>query len=444
MTPLFDKSNPIQPNELSGYQSVLQRTQGNILKGHGRKQTINLFLSFKGDAIKLKEVIHGFVSKVTSAWVQSQQTLDFKENRVESLFVGFGLSSSGYVYLGYDLSGFPSKAFRGGMARNDSGLGDPPTSTWEEKYRLTPDAIILLAHNDPDALDVALIELICPFHGLADIAIERGIAIYDGGEPVEHFGFVDGISQPLFFQSDVPQDIYGWDPSAGTCLVLAKDPMVDSVDDCGSYFVFRKLRQDVAGFKKKEACLQSKLTPGQDPNLAGALVVGRFRDGTPVAKYRLPQGKKPENNFFYAGNTPSSGAVDPYEKRCPVSAHIRKMNPRGDTDDIKTERTRRIARRGITYGIQDRDAEVGLLFQCCQNSLEDQFEFLQGVWSNQIKKPSPASGLDPVAGESKGSNQNWALLWGTGCKVELDFGGFVTLRGGGYFFLPSVTFLRQM
>src|SRR5258708_3718121 len=133
--PLFEKPNPIQPNELAAYQSALQSTQGNILKSHGRKQTINVFLTFTGDPDKLKAAIHELAPSVTSAFEQSRQIKYFKDCRKDTLFVGFGLSSEGYARLGYDPTRFKSDEFVGGMARPNSGLGDSPTSSWEPKYR---------------------------------------------------------------------------------------------------------------------------------------------------------------------------------------------------------------------------------------------------------------------------------------------------------------------
>src|SRR5882757_4583066 len=98
-TPLFEKCNPIQPNELPVYQAALERTQGNILKSHGRRHTVNVFLLFTGDPVKLKEAIRKL--EVTSAWEQSLQ-----KPADNALFVGFGLSSAGYQYLGYDPARF--------------------------------------------------------------------------------------------------------------------------------------------------------------------------------------------------------------------------------------------------------------------------------------------------------------------------------------------------
>jgi len=450
MTFLFDKTNPIQPEELTGYQPALEKTQGNILKGHGRLNTLNVFLTFTGDRLKLRDAIRELASKVTSAAEQSRQTELRKQSGVESLFVGFGLSFEGYQYLGWDTAGFKSEAFVGGMTRTDSAgnsiLGDPLVSKWEAPYQKKLHAIILLAHAVPSELANARDNLVGPFAAHADITTEPGAAILNSNkEPIEQFGFVDGVSQPLFFQSDIPappgQD--QWDPGAGTNQVLAKDPLGETDDDCGSYFVFRKLEQDVTGFRKREAALQSLLPADQHPELAGAFIVGRFRDGTPVALSPKPQSQpKPENNFIHKGKAGSGS--DRYERFCPMSAHIRKVNPRGDTDFPVEEQTHRIARRGITYGSQEPNASVGLLFQCCQRSLEIQFEFLQGTWINRAGTPMSSAGVDPVAGGSKGSSHLWPAKWDTQLKVPLDFGTFVTLQGGGYFFLPSITFLKRM
>jgi Dyp-type peroxidase family len=303
--------------------------------------------------------------------------------------------------------------------------------------------MILLAHNDPTAIAAKASEIRRFFDGLAWIAIEQGAAITDGKLNREHFGFIDGVSQPEFFQSGVPAAAGPdqWDPSAGPNLVLVRDPLGRSDEDCGSYFVFRKLRQDVEGFRQREADLRNTLTPSQHPELAGAFVVGRFRDGTSVAVASSPQGQQ-GNDFLYRGSGPATGA-DPHERRCPLSSHIRKVNPRGDTGNLAKERDHRIARRGIAYGAYPADPEVGLLFQCCQRSLEDQFEFLQKTWMNPAAAPTNDAGMDPVAGAACGSHQNWPKTWDTGLKVKLDFGAFVTLVGGAYFFLPSITFLKR-
>ena len=63
------------------------------------------------------------------------------------------------------------------------------------------------------------------------LQIERGTALFtQEGQAIEHFGYADGRSQPLFFKEDIQKEIKHrdgtdlWDPSAPLSLVLAKDP----------------------------------------------------------------------------------------------------------------------------------------------------------------------------------------------------------------------------
>src|SRR5581483_5304847 len=176
-------------------------------------------------------------------------------------------------------------------------------------------------------------------------------------------------------------DAQRWSSAAGPNLVVIRDPLAPSDADCGTYYVFRKLEQNVKGFRKRLEKLADRLhLVGVDRKLAGALVIGRFPNGTPVAlrKHSDVQWKSPANHFLYP-------KVDKYGTRCPFFAHIRKANPRGDDigstlcDQIK----HRIARRGIPYGNptcfgKDLDGcpenGVGLLFQSCQADLGSQFE----------------------------------------------------------------------
>lgn len=148
-----------------------------------------------------------------------------------------------------------------------------------------------------------------------------------------------------------------------------------------SYFVFRKLEQNVLAFRAHEIELADFLgfTTDEERARAGAMAVGRFRDGTPVV-LQQSDGLIPakENNFNYT-KSDSAGL------KCPFQAHIRKTNPRGDiTGDPlaeEAERSRRLTRRGIPY--DDRKSRltdgiclqnlptrgVGLLFMCFQASI---------------------------------------------------------------------------
>ena len=77
-----------------------------------------------------------------------------------------------------------------------------------------------------------------------------------------------------------------------------------------------------------------------------------------------------------------------------------------------------------------------------------QFEFTQSSWVN---KPAFAqgTGLDPIIGQgnSAAGFQKWLNVWGQANKdpsTGFDFSHFVTMKGGEYFFAPSLSFLRGL
>jgi deferrochelatase/peroxidase EfeB len=158
------------------------------------------------------------------------------------------------------------------------------------------------------------------------------------------------------------------------------------------------------------------------------------------------------NDFDYAG--------DLHGAKCPLHAHIRKTNPRGDTNrlhgvPLEEERSHLVARRGLPYGDRRQDESggladpgdgpVGLLFMACQADIGHQFEFIQHAWANAADFAAPGSGIDPIIGRGRGA-QRFGTGWGdvsAPCVTE-RLADFVTLRGGEYFFAPSLASLARL
>lgn len=470
----------IDPMDFSN-DPLLSNLQGNILKGHGRDYTTHVFLHFKKGHAKTAAAWIGIylAEKVTSFKKQLCERDRFKRNRIPGgVFTGFFLTAAGYEYLECkDVDGhFNDKAFKESMKNRLPYTNDPHPSKWEKGFQKEVHAMILLADDNVARMELAAREIVELSEDFANvIAVEYGNVLRnDNGDGIEHFGYVDGISQPLFLKEEVDEwmkfhnaDPTGgknsarpkFDPTADTELVLIKDPYTEEPDSYGSYFVFRKLEQDVKGFKEAE----EDLGLGE---LGGAYLVGRFEDGSPVVLTDDEGviGAGNYNNFNY-GNTPEE--MEASASRCPYFAHIRKTNPRDNKIPGNKKVPPVMARRGIPFGQRDKKAAiapckeifpekgVGLLFMSYQRSIEDQFEVIQHKMANDPDFPNPLpgalnSGVDAIIGQAKDQipanhNYQFPVEYGEAALTDkLPFTQFVTMKGGEYFFTPSIPFLKSL
>lgn len=462
-------------------KKMLSDLQGNILDGHGRRATRNLFLLFE-DAKLGRDLIHDLAPLVTSADQQLKDAEIFRNGgKSGPPFIGVLISAAGYKALGVTAKA-PSDggAFDQGMLARRAILDDPAPQDLEAPYRQNLHAMILIGGN-PDgptswtSKEVNEVEkkIVALIGYRAKIVVtETGRAIFrDNGvdasgihkiEGIEHFGYVDGRSQPLMLkeliqrEADESDGISVWNPTfpIGQVLVADKGSPIKDGTAFGSYFVFRKLEQLVADFKEVIEDGLGKATGLGE--LAGAMIVGRFEDGTPVVLQRDDGADNPVmNNFDYAG--------DPDGIRCPMHAHIRKTNPRGDVrrqfklPDDSQERSHIMARRGMTFGKRDRVTDptdkpkggVGLMFMAFHHSLADGFEFTQQSWADNVDFVRPKTGRDPIIGQH-GTHPIAPLeiptKWGsrTAPKLEKRFQEFVRMRGGDYFFAPAKSTLAAL
>jgi Dyp-type peroxidase family len=474
MTSLHELTEPIYHGTLKSLQEhpqkPLESLQGNILNGHGRDRSVHIFLKFKDSkGSDVKRWIKGLAEaqRITSAQRQLEETEQYRRDKTPgSLFMNFFLSAKGYEYLYPEQKSnlrFDDEAFLCGMKAAQHRLNDLPKEAWEEGYRNDIHAMVLLADDDELHLQQEADKLCNDVKARTESEIcmvEYGRVMwnrqnYPQEYPVEHFGYVDSRSQPLFFQSEIERESLErdgtnvWDPGAGPNLVLVQDPYGRNGCDSGSYLVFRKLEQHVRAFKEYEQQFAQALgLTGEDVKRAGALVMGRFEDGTPVVlKGTQGQSDPVPNNFTYD--------ADPEGRKCPLQAHIRKVNPRQKDGPC-------IVRRGITYGKREKEPQdnpsleelplggVGLLFMCYQKSIVQQFEVLQYLYANDPRFPGEREpGIDPIIGQPGGNGVGqlkWPARWNDPREQHkpFDFHSFVTLKGGEYFFAPSIHFLKNI
>jgi Dyp-type peroxidase family len=446
--------------------TMLGELQPNILKAHVRDHLSALFLTF-GDAAEARAFLVSLTGKMKSAKAHLDEVGAFKTaGAAGTPYVGAGLTAAGYRALGVE--NFPQdEAFVRGMADpvTRQRLNDPPRSTFDPGYHGEIHAVVLVG----DATDKAMTARRNGILGLLPdsvtvLAEETGLGRVNArGEGIEHFGYVDGRSQPLFLAEDVDAEknntdgINVWNPSAPLSQVLVPDTAApDPGVHFGSYFVFRKLEQNVRRFKQAEADLADTLgLAGEDRERAGAMIIGRFEDGTPLTTQREDGAESPvSNNFTYDSDL---GAL-----KCPYQAHIRKTNPRGSggREELPEERLHLMARRGVTYGERPDDPNadvppaarpsggVGLLFMAFNSVLGNQFEFTQAIWANNPGFPfveGVTPGLDPVIGQGERGTSDYTVDWGGSAQRTAEpVPQSVTLRGGEYFFMPSLAFLRSL
>jgi deferrochelatase/peroxidase EfeB len=249
----------------------------------------------------------------------------------------------------------------------------------------------------------------------------------------------------------------------------------------GTYLVARQLRQDVRKFWQfisREAGANIA-----DVDHLAAAFVGRTTAGDPLVPIRAHAiagiGRTPDdvrlNQFTFDD--------DPAGARCPIGAHIRRANPRNADlpghptglarliamlgiarrrygDDLTSSvRFHRILRRGREYGpglspadalapAPANDPERGLHFLCLNANISRQFEFLQNSWVMGTKFAGLTGESDPllgnrlpVPGGAATSNFTRPLRGSIRRRVE-GIPQFVTVRGGAYFFLPSLRAIR--
>ena len=419
MDPLHALRLPI--GSTANYRSQLEEIQGNILRGHGRAFANQLLVRFHAPA---GAVVGQLAQRVTSAWDQEALTA--------APFVGIGLSAVGYAHLGYP---FPAYNLYPLTAKD---LSLPATDLCAAEWK-DLSAIVIVASDDHEVLaraTIEIVELLNPAAIVSTVACEtlRHPATH---QIVEHFGFADSISQPCFFADEcAPVRHTAADPAMGPYFALFPDPFVAAA--AGSFLVALQIEQDLHGFRASTRQLAASLAVPHE--LAEAYVVGRFRDGTPLAI--SGHGGNPTDDFDYAG--------DPSGSRCPLASHARQMAPRDP--GIPASRESRIARRGMSYGrptpINCPDDQLpragqGLLFQCVQRDLRSQFRKLYMNWAGEPGFPERGSGRDALLYASE-AEQNWPTGWQADTRKPCGLRRFVRILGGEYFFLPSIPFLHSL
>jgi deferrochelatase/peroxidase EfeB len=367
-------------------------------------------------------------------------------------------------------------AFMEGAAARAKLVGDTGASSpenWIAAFQHDEGHVMVTLHAiSPDAMKAytdRLVALLSEGGGFREIWRQDGMALMEmqNGQLVPttkvHFGYTDGISMttirggPEKYPPDHQQPCEPW------LLVLQDEaenyivPEPKQLGLNGSFAVFKMMETDVVGFENFLQSNKDKI----DPELLAAKMCGRWRNGVPLAlspDTDSPSGLSPEqwNNFEYVN---ADGTGDPRGMRCPVGAHMRRINPRGQPVTGQgvpggSNNTHRLIRRGLPYGPsydpkQPYDGLArGLLGYFINSNIENQYEFVLGHWVNDSEfagavRLNPKS-KDPMIGTQDPAASIFVMPQPNGAppiKVT-GLSTFVTTKAAAYCFLPSITAIK--
>lgn len=451
---------------MSTNQLDLDDIQGNILRGYRKNFARHFVLTF-GTATGARELIGLLTAGDGSKAPQVTSARPW--DQVPPYCLNIGLTADGLKALGLPqpiLDLFPA-AYLGGPTRNASAIGDDGPSAPDNWVMGGPNndpahAIVSLYTNESETLGSlsAWLRSLFPQY-------QTGVALEHNGTAMPkgrvHFGYEDGISQPRIEGAPGKQRPDMQPESRTGEFLLGKnyvnqfngnfiDDLPRELADNGTYGAFRILKQEVFSFEHFIHDAGAKY--GIDPEMVAAKMVGRWRNGTPLtlspnAPKTMP--REAISNYDYAPNEDNPAFFDDDQGfRCPIGAHMRRMNPRSAVVMGKPH-TRRIIRRNFPYGpaIKPGDApddiERGLVGFFICGDLSMQFEFLQKIWANQDISTTGIRGTrDPIIGAQPEHGGQFVIRTQDRSDPIIfdEVPRLVVTRGSSYCFIPSMTGLK--
>ncbi|KAI0338774.1 peroxidase TAP [Trametopsis cervina] len=441
-------------NATNGSFLPLQNIQGDILVGMKKQKERFVFFHIN-DAPTFKTALKAYVPTT----VTSVATLISPASSQPLAFVNIAFSQTGLTKLGIT-DNLGDSQFAAGQYADAPSLGDD-TGTWESAFKGTNIHGVFLIGSDQDSyLNTYQSDISSKFGSSLSVVYTQNAVVRPGNEAGhEHFGFLDGISNPAVTG-------FNAQPLPGQTIVLPGVILTGRLGDLtlrplwavdGSFLAFRKLQQLVPEFNKYtlDNAIQNKagnLTVQQGAEYLGARMVGRWKSGAPtditpeVDDPALGADPQRNNNFDFAHLTSSLVSDQSF---CPFSAHIRKTNPRADLADLNT--INHAIRAGTPYGPELSTSEIqqnktqsdrGMAFVEYQSAIGNGFRFQQINWANTANFPplkTVTPGIEPLIGQA--SPRTAEGLDPANQSKSYTLPQFVIPKGGEYFFSPSISAL---
>ncbi|MGH9891387.1 MAG: Dyp-type peroxidase [bacterium] len=490
--------------------------QGNIIRAYGRFGFPKArFFFLRIDDGEMGRAFVGTVTKRVTTSVRwgppPKGVIPRPKAPINIAFTYNGLKALGLPRA--SLVGFPQEFIMGMKERKailgDDGLSDPVY--WDKVWEKHEDVHVAMSINGQSIEDVedayqwvksridgsergvVLLTGHRGADGAEDLPFQDASVLYDESGNIiakEHFGYTDGIGDPVF-EGQITDEYRvvgrgkltregGWARlETGEFLLGHPDeaheypraPAPTLLSSNGTFMVYRKLHQNVASFERLLDAHADSFPGGRE--LLAAKFSGRWRDnGAPLVHTPDAASKAAWDQRFAAADERTRDKMladfrfDLMGDKCPIGAHIRRINPRGslefgqdgayDTPGALDDR-RRILRRGLPYGVvRDRsrdDGDHGVIFMALNTSIERQFEFVQQQWINYANDSKEGNDKDVLLGNHGDPNG--------GCPSKMvihvdpkssgqppyfvnQIPRLVETRGGDYFFIPSMTALRMI
>lgn len=463
-------------------EDVLADIQGFITSGYGHlSHAAYLFPQFR-EAARARRWLSRVAPHIMSA--RTWPTGPNGKKRKPSVAINLALSATGIAALGVPaevLCTFPPE-FQEGIASPERSrvLGDTEESDpvqWELGGPATPPVhavLFVYAESEPELAAACQAQRML-FAESEDAVVELSGSVQNGHRPDderEPFGFHDGIAQPTI--AGIPGDgvptgefILGYPnhfqlmpPTPVVPATLDGDGILPALGNPyhprelrdlgrnGSYVVYRKLEQDVAGFWQFMAREATRITGSTDTEHMTWLAsrcVGRWPSGAPLVL-------TPDVDDHTLGNRDDFLYGDDAEGlACPFGSHIRRTNPRDVIRPYPTEQSlsmseaHRLLRRARVFGSALANAPRGIHFFCVNASIKTQFEFVQQTWCNNPRFAGLNDNKDPILGDNARTDQTPSYMTIPRRPFPVRTTAlprFVTVRAGAYLFMPSLRALR--
>ena len=457
--------------------------QGMVVRGYGNLPAACFTLLKITDARQARQALRSLQSDLT-----------FAEERPVERALNLAWTHHGLQQIGLDedVRNQFSNEFLAGMTTEhkrrilgDVGSNAPEYWDWGGPKNPDIDLLLMCYAQDQASLDSFYHPLMSRLNSAGIDTLLR-LDTTSLPDTKEHFGFKDGIAQPFVKEFDRKGRQVSQPVPLGEILLgypngyerYTQRPLVSASEDPqnllppdtegtpardlgknGTYLVFRQLAQNVPAFWQ---FMQAQTDDADAAIRLASKMVGRWPSGAPLVLAAETDDPNMADKDAFAYHD-----ADALGHKCPLGAHIRRTHPRdslqpqpGSEKSVAFSNRHRLLRRGRAFGapflpslnprdflqqLAQGDADGtsesrGLHFICINANIGRQFEFVQHTWANNPTFNGLYHDPDPIIGSRSAYGLPQDQFTRQAEPVRCQFKGmpeFVSVRGGGYFFVPS-------